>query len=94
MVVTVDELEKAGYAQRRPSGTDRRARIIAVTPAGEKIAGDGQAIVDRVHGDLLSALPEGQREQFVDALVHLLDGPLTAATDFGRPVRRARQKVR
>ena len=35
MVVTVDELEKAGLAERRPSPTDRRARIIAVTDAGK-----------------------------------------------------------
>src|SRR3982751_4178632 len=34
MVVTVDALEKAGLAERRPSATDRRARIIAVTEAG------------------------------------------------------------
>src|SRR3954453_11219006 len=36
MVVTVDELEKAGLAERRPSSTDRRARIIAVTEAGNE----------------------------------------------------------
>src|SRR6266545_7631865 len=34
MVVTMDELEKAGLAERRLSGTDRRARIIAVTKDG------------------------------------------------------------
>jgi DNA-binding MarR family transcriptional regulator len=34
MVGTVDELERAGLAERRPSGTDRRARIIVVTEAG------------------------------------------------------------
>src|SRR5215467_13751628 len=34
MVSTVDELEKRGYAERRPSSTDRRARIIAVTEKG------------------------------------------------------------
>src|SRR6201991_926678 len=33
MVVTIDALEKAGLAERRPSSTDRRARIVAVTPA-------------------------------------------------------------
>ena len=39
MVVTIDELERAGLAERRPSPTDRRARIIAVTDAGrEKVA--------------------------------------------------------
>src|SRR5688500_5042738 len=34
MVVTIDELERAGLAERRPSSTDRRARIISVTEAG------------------------------------------------------------
>ena len=34
MVVTVDELEAAGLAERRPSSTDRRARVIEVTKDG------------------------------------------------------------
>jgi MarR family transcriptional regulator for hemolysin len=34
MVVTLDGLERAGLAERRPSPTDRRARIVAVTEAG------------------------------------------------------------
>lgn len=36
MVVTVDALEKAGLAERRPSSTDRRARVIAVTERGRR----------------------------------------------------------
>ena len=36
MVVTVDELERAGLAERQASSTDRRARIIKVTPAGRR----------------------------------------------------------
>ena len=36
MVVTLDELEAAGLAERRPSATDRRARVVAVTKAGER----------------------------------------------------------
>src|SRR5689334_7205576 len=36
MVVTLDELEAAGLAARRPSPTDRRARVIAVTKAGRR----------------------------------------------------------
>jgi MarR family transcriptional regulator, transcriptional regulator for hemolysin len=31
MVDTLDELEAAGLAERRPSATDRRARVVAVT---------------------------------------------------------------
>ena len=34
MVVTVDELESAGLAERVPSETDRRARVISVTAEG------------------------------------------------------------
>ena len=48
MVVTVDELEAAGLAERRPSKTDRRARVIAVTKAGRRKAAEGQAIVERL----------------------------------------------
>src|SRR5262245_30344205 len=36
MVVTIDALERAGLAERRVLGTDRRARVILVTEAGER----------------------------------------------------------
>jgi len=92
MVVTVDHLESAGYAERRPSTTDRRARIIAVTPAGERIATAGQQIVDRVHSEVLGGLPKDQRDTFVRALVELVEGDLSTPQESARPVRRARQK--
>src|SRR3954469_13779862 len=57
MVVTVDALEKAGLAERRPSSSDRRARIIAVTGEGVRVARRSQGIVDRVHEELLASLP-------------------------------------
>src|ERR1700730_8370014 len=53
MVATVDELEKAGLAERRPSTTDRRARIVAVTEAGERAVTEGAKIADRVHRSVL-----------------------------------------
>src|SRR3954449_10492368 len=71
MVVTMDELERSGLAERRPSAGDRRARIIAVTEAGERMVERAQAIVDSVHADVLAALPESEREAFADALTRL-----------------------
>ena len=62
MVVTVDELEAAGLAERRPSKTDRRARVITVTKAGERKVAEGRKVVDRVQADVLAALP-GARAQ-------------------------------
>jgi MarR family transcriptional regulator for hemolysin len=95
MVVTIDELERAGLAERRPSSTDRRARMIAVTKAGERLVEKGNAIVARVYDDVLSSLPAGEREGFVDGLVTLVGGrlgtPVKCETVVRRP--RARQLV-
>ena len=91
MVVTLDELEEAGYAERRPSPADRRARIVAVTKAGARIAAAGQEIADRVHRDVLEALLPGERDVFTAALVRLVNGILAVPVACERPVRRARQ---
>ncbi|HZE30628.1 MAG TPA: MarR family winged helix-turn-helix transcriptional regulator [Actinoallomurus sp.] len=92
MVVTVDELERAGLAERRPSSTDRRARIIAVTEAGERAVAEGMKVADRVHRDVLAALPEDQREMFVGALTRLVGGHLSTPAESEHSVRRPREK--
>ena len=89
MVVTIDELEKAGLAERRLSGTDRRARIIWVSPAGERIVARGREIVARIYDDVLGALPDAERERFVDAL-GLVAGRLANPPVCEPPVRRPR----
>ena len=90
MVVTTDELERCGYAERRPSSADRRARIIAVTPAGREMVEEGARIADRVHEAVLEALPEEEREVFLRALTRLVEGYL--ATPEESRVRRARSR--
>src|SRR4051794_13149615 len=47
MVVTMDELERAGYAERRACAEDRRARLISVTEAGVQVVARASEIVDR-----------------------------------------------
>ena len=88
MVVTLDALERDGLAARRPSGTDRRARIIAVTEAGERVAAAADAIVALTYSDVLAALPERQREPFLDSLTRLVGGRLSAAPACDKPPRR------
>jgi len=51
MVVTIDDLEAAGLAERRPSSTDRRARVIAVTPAGTRKVRAAEKVLDQVRED-------------------------------------------
>ena len=93
MVVTMDELEKAGLAERRPSGTDRRARIIAVTKAGERRVAEANAIVARIYAEVLGALPAGQRDAFVAGLAQLVGGRLSTPAKCERPVRRRAVRV-
>lgn len=91
MVVTVDALEKAGLAERRPSATDRRARIVAVTAAGAEMVERSQAIVDRVHAEAIEALPEEMRPVLLEALKLLTQGHLATPQESPAGARRARQ---
>lgn len=88
MVVTLDKLEHSGYAERRLSGTDRRARIIAVTTAGERIVAAGQRIIDRIFADVLDSLPAAERKGFVAALTRLVEGRLSTPVECEKPIRR------
>ncbi|MFC7387710.1 MarR family winged helix-turn-helix transcriptional regulator [Sphaerisporangium rhizosphaerae] len=93
MVVTVDALEKAGLAERRPSSKDRRARIIAVTEEGAKVAALSQRIVDRVHQTALAGLSKDERELFLRVMNRLVTDELATPADNPQPVRRARQRA-
>jgi MarR family transcriptional regulator for hemolysin len=94
MVVTVDALERAGLAERRPSSTDRRARIIALTSAGRRVLARAEAIVAGIYDDILGELPEAEREPFVAGLTRLVDGCLASPSHIERrPRRRAQPQV-
>src|SRR3954469_14186797 len=85
MVSTVDDLEQRGFAERRPSATDRRARVIADPEKGRLAAEEGQRIVDRVHAEALDGI--GDRLSFVDALGRLAE---TGRDPGPQPIRRPR----
>jgi DNA-binding MarR family transcriptional regulator len=93
MVVTLDELEAAGYAERHPSPADRRARIVVVTDAGRRVVAAGHKIADAVHREVLAELAPASRGTFLDSLAQLVGGLLAEPVDCERPVRRARQPV-
>jgi MarR family transcriptional regulator for hemolysin len=88
MVVTLDELEAAGLAERRPSPTDRRARVIAVTKAGRRKVKEAEAIGDAIREDVLSVLPAGERKAFLGALARLVGDRLAEPVQCAQPVRR------
>lgn len=89
MVVTLDALEKAGYAERKVSPTDRRARVVAVTPDGRRVLHRAFGVANAVVDDVLNSLDEVRRAALVDALELLTAGPL-AKPSHTAPQRRRR----
>lgn len=88
MVVTLDELEAAALAERRPSPTDRRARVIAVSDAGRRKLAEAEEIGDAIRDDVLSVLPARERKAFLGALTRLVGDRLAEPVQCVQPVRR------
>ena len=88
MVVTVDELEAAGLAERQPSSSDRRARVIVVTEAGKrKVARRRPGPRPRPRRRAERAAPD-EREAFLRALGTLACGRLSEPVPCAHTVRR------
>jgi DNA-binding MarR family transcriptional regulator len=93
MVVTLDELEAAGLAERRPAPADRRARVIAVTEAGERRVREAEEIAARTNEDVLGVLDPDEREAFLGALMRLVGERLSEPVACAKPVRRRAPRV-
>ena len=88
MVVTLDALEEAGLAERRPSAHDRRARVIAVTKQGEKTVAKARELIEAVQADILSSLPAAERKRFLASLDSLVSGRLAEPAECSSAPRR------
>jgi MarR family transcriptional regulator for hemolysin len=71
MMVTLDELEREGLAQRRPVPSDRRARLVAVTADGHKLLRKADKAFGEANERVLMRLPEAERSVFLQALERL-----------------------
>jgi DNA-binding MarR family transcriptional regulator len=69
----VDALERLGLAERRPDPTDRRAKLVAITEAGEASLDVANATRERLLKQIFGALSEADRETFL-RLLDALDG--------------------
>ena len=73
MVSLIDQLESAGLARRRPSATDRRARVIAITPEGRRLLQRARELISEVEDGVLGGLTAGEREELLALLRRALD---------------------
>ncbi|MFI9168721.1 MarR family winged helix-turn-helix transcriptional regulator [Streptomyces lincolnensis] len=62
IVGLVDDLEKLGFAERRPSPDDRRSRIVVLTADGRAFLRDTDEAGLRVTNDLLLPLDSAERD--------------------------------
>jgi DNA-binding MarR family transcriptional regulator len=71
MLRTVDDLERHGLAERQPVPGDRRARIVALTPAGHERLVAGTEVAQRVAADLFSGMTTAEQTTLRDLLDRL-----------------------
>ncbi len=91
MVITLDALEKAGFVERTPSPTDRRARLVGLTDKGLETQVKAKRIVVGVYRDVLGSLPEEERHGLVNGLIRLVGDRLSTPMECERQPRRRRK---
>ena len=64
----VDGLERLGLAERRPDATDRRAKLVAITEAGQSCLDVANATRERLLTQIFGALSEADRATFLRLL--------------------------
>ena len=75
MVSLIDDLERAGLAERRPHPTDRRARAVAISPKGRRLLDRARRMATEVDSEVLRGLTAAERRD----LIRLLRRALSAA---------------
>jgi DNA-binding MarR family transcriptional regulator len=68
MVAIIDDLEARGLAARSASPTDRRTRVVTITPEGEKYLIRGREIAVMLDKLIVEGLEEREAEQFLSIL--------------------------
>ncbi|MFF4029313.1 MarR family winged helix-turn-helix transcriptional regulator [Streptomyces sviceus] len=75
IVGLVDDLEKLGMTERRPSPDDRRSKIVVLTDKGRAFLRGTDEAGRRVTNDLLGPLDPAERETLQALLLRVADQP-------------------
>jgi MarR family transcriptional regulator, lower aerobic nicotinate degradation pathway regulator len=72
LVALLDDLEKAGLANRERDERDRRRYAVMMTPAGVKMLRDRMIDVERMNEEMLAPLTAGERAELNRLLLKLM----------------------
>jgi DNA-binding MarR family transcriptional regulator len=75
----LDRMESNGLIERLPDPGDRRARRIRLLPAGRKTYRSVRSVALQLQTEILSSLPESERERFLENLAAIADACAAAA---------------
>lgn len=80
IVSLVDDLQRLELVERRPDPSDRRNRIVVLTPAGQRLLKESEQDGARVTDDLLAPLGTEERRTLHALLLRIAE-PAEAAAD-------------
>lgn len=72
-VLLLNELDDAGYIERRRDPEDRRRHIVEITPAGLTALSEGERRLEDLEHEVLGKLSGAERRQLHDLLAKALD---------------------
>jgi DNA-binding MarR family transcriptional regulator len=72
LIALLDQLERDGLVRREPDPSDRRARIVRITPKGRRRYERAAADIRAMEGELLSPLTAAERDVLRSALPKLV----------------------
>jgi DNA-binding MarR family transcriptional regulator len=85
----VEELAKAGLVERQVNDADRRARILSLTPKGEKLYARLRPIHLAANENILAPISPRERKLLIGLLIRVVEGNL-AQEDHGLGGRKRR----
>lgn len=68
IIRTLDDLQDRDFIERRADPEDRRVRLLAITPAGQKVKDSAQAQIQRGEERWLGVLDADERRTFLRVL--------------------------
>ncbi|MFV0512867.1 MAG: MarR family winged helix-turn-helix transcriptional regulator [Jhaorihella sp.] len=68
MANTLGRMERDGLIERQPSRTDRRARLVYLTPKARALQADAVAAAQAENRQALSSLSEAEQARFLDLM--------------------------
>jgi DNA-binding MarR family transcriptional regulator len=71
-VLLLNDLDDAGYVERRRDPEDRRRHIVEITPSGLEALADGERRLEDLEGEVLGNLDADERRRLRDLLAKAL----------------------